>query len=562
MAVASNGEPVIVVGAGLSGLATALGVALNGRRAVVLEASDMVGGAAAYSGGQVWCGANHVEEREGIEDSLELTERYVRDIAQADPSVLDEAAMLRWINVSPKAIKYWEDAGAIRWKIIPNLADYHNEADGALEVGRYLTNEVIDGSELGEWREKLRVSPYFPVGTTYDDMLLKGRRASYVESEEENRIADHAGVPAFGRADGREAAKPTGGNDPLTFGTGVVAAFLARVLKEENVEIRLSTPVTELIQDSSGAVVGVRANGPDGPVELRGPVVLATSTYDWDPELVREMLGLEPEDFGSVAPESLRGDGIRLARSVGGAIAKIPATSVPILPGWKSQVGTGYGYGPEYALPHTMIVDRHGRRYCNDSYWVDIVAKTLAPNDRHLPFFLIWDDQHRQKYGLAATPPGGEYPEGWVTSAPTLRELGEKLGIDGAQLEKTAARFNEFAARGEDPDFGRGTVTYVNRFAGDPNNKPSPVLGEIVQPPFYGLRLKFVGTGIGSSGVHIDGDGRVLNEQGAPIPGLYAVGSCAALTTTGTGYNSGFALGRGITLAYLVAHELCGVPIP
>lgn len=64
-------ETVIVVGAGLSGLATALGVALNGGRAVVLEAADLVGGAAAYSGGQVWSGANHVAARQGIEDSLD-----------------------------------------------------------------------------------------------------------------------------------------------------------------------------------------------------------------------------------------------------------------------------------------------------------------------------------------------------------------------------------------------------------------------------------------------------------------------------------------------------------
>ena len=556
-------DPVIVVGAGLSGLATALGVALHGRRAIVLEAADLVGGAAAYSGGQVWCGANHVAAREGIEDSLELTERYVRDIAHAAPEVLDEQAMLRWIRTAPQAIKHWEDVGAIRWKVIPALADYHNEADGALDVGRYLTNEVVDGSVLGEWRDRLRVSPYFPVGTTYDDMLLKGRRAAFVgDSPEDDAIATHAGVPAFGLADGRAAAERPADRDPLTFGTGVVASFLARVLREERVEIRTSHRVVELTRDDDGAVAGVRAEGPDGPVELRGPVVLATSTYDWDPDLVREMLELEPEDFGSVAPETLRGDGIRLARSVGGAVAKIPATSVPILPGWRSQVGTGYGYGPEYAMPHTMIVDRTGRRYCNDSYWVDIVAKTLAPGDRHLPFFLVWDDQHRQKYGLAATPPGGEYPEGWVTSAPTLRELGEKLGIDGAQLEETAAKFSEHAARGEDPDFGRGTVTYVNRFAGDPQHKPSPVLGEIVQPPFHGLRLKFVGTGIGSSGVRIDGDGRVLDERGATVPNLYAVGSCAALTTTGSGYNSGFALGRGITLAYLVANELGGAPTP
>lgn len=558
---ADANDPVIVVGAGLAGLATALGTAVRGRDVIVFEAADLVGGAAAYSGGQVWIGANPVAARDGIEDSLELTETYVRAIAHDAPEVLDEKAMLRWIRTGPDAIRYWEDLGAIRWRVIPGLADYHNEADGALPVGRYLTGEVIDGGVLGAWRDKLRVSPYFPVGTTYDELMEKGRRATYVDSEESGPgKSDHAGVPAFGIADGREF-DATEGSDPLTFGTGVVASFLRRVLQEDRIEIRRSHRVTELLTDAD-RVAGVRADGPDGPVEVRGPVVLATSTYDWDSDLVREMVDLEPEDFGSVAPESLRGDGITLARGVGADIAKIPATSVPMLPGWRSQVGTGYGYGPEYAMPHTMIVDAAGNRFCNDSYWVDIVAKTLAPGDRHLPFFLVWDDQHRRKYGLAATPPGGEYPDGWVTSAPTLAALGEQLGIDGAQLTRTAERFNHHAARGEDPDFGRGTVTYVNKFAGDPANAPSPVLGPLTEAPFHGLRLKFVGTGIGSSGVHIDGDGRVLDPGGAVIDGLYAVGSCAALTTTGTGYNSGFALGRGVTLAYLVAGELGGDPIP
>lgn len=561
MATMESAEPVIVVGAGLSGLATALGVALHGRRAVVFEAADLVGGAAAFSGGQVWCGANPVAAREGIEDSLELTERYVRAIAHAAPEALDEKAMLRWITMAPKAIQHWEDVGAIRWKVISGLADYHNEADGALPVGRYLTNEVIDGGVLGSWRQRLRVSPYFPVGTTYDDLFIKGRRAAYVDDgPDEETTASHAGVPAFGLADGSERKGRHRKDDPLTFGTGVVASFLARVLQEQRIEIRTSHPVTELLLDGE-RVSGVRAEGPDGPVELRGPVVLATSTYDWDPDLVHEMVGLEPDDFGSVAPESLRGDGIKLARSAGGAVARIPATSVPMLPGWRSQVGTGYGYGPEYAMPHSMIVDSAGRRFCNDSYWVDIVAKTLDPEDTHLPFFLVWDDQHRQKYGLAATPPGGDYPEGWVTSAQTPHGLADALGIDPDQFEKTVARFNEHAARGEDPDFGRGTVTYVNRFAGDPGHQPSPVLGELVEPPFHGLRLKFVGTGIGSSGVHIDGEGHVLATEGAMIEGLYAVGSCAALTTTGSGYNSGFALGRGVTLAYLVAQELGGAPV-
>lgn len=556
--------PVIVVGAGLSGLATALTAALNGRRAVVLEAADMVGGAAAYSGGQVWCGANHVAEREGLtSDSKVLTETYIRDVAaHLAPEVLDEAALLRWIDVAPDAMRYFEDEGAIRWTVIPGLADYHNEADGALPEGRYLTNEVIDGSVLGEWRARLRYSPYFPVGKTYRELLEKGRRATYVDdsgAEQSATKRSHVGLPAFGLSDGTEFAKADHG-DPLTYGTGVVASFLARVTTHELVEIRTEHRVTELLTEN-GKVVGVRAETPAGAAEVHGPVVLATSTYDWDPELVEEILGLGADDWGSVAPETLRGDGIKLARQVGGQIARIPANATPILPGWRSEVGTGFGYGPEYAMPHSMIVDRHGNRYCNDSYWVDICRRTLDPDDTHLPFFLVWDDQHRVKYGLAATPPGGDYPEGWVESADTLEELGARLGIDGAQLTLTAERFSHFAEMGEDPDWGRGSVDYVNKFAGDPQNLPSPVLGPITKGPFHGIRLRFVGTGIGTSGVRIDGDGRVLGEDERPVEGLYAAGSVAALTTTGTAYNSGIALGRGLTLAYLVGHELSGRPI-
>ena len=219
---------------------------------------------------------------------------------------------------------------------------------------------------------------------------------------------------------------------PIGRGQAVVDV-LHRACRQAGVDVALGQRVDRLLVED-GAVVGARA----GEVERRGPVVLATSTYDWDPELVREFLDLGAEDFGSVAPDSIRGDGIRLARAAGAATATIPATHVPMLPGWRS--GTGYAYGPEYGLPHCMIVDAAGRRFCDDSYWVDIVAKVLDPKDRHLPFFLIWDEQHHRKYGFGATPPGAAYPAGLVTSAPTLLNLGSALGIDGSRLEATAAR--------------------------------------------------------------------------------------------------------------------------
>ena len=133
-------------------------------------------------------------------------------------------------------------------------------------------------------------------------------------------------------------------------------------------------------------------------------------------------------------------------------------------------------------MPHAMIVDRAGRRFCNDSYWPDLVPKALNPQDRHMPFFLIWDEQHHRKYGLGSTLPGGPYPAGFILTRVACSNSATAFGIDGSVLEQSAARFSAAAKRGEDPDFGRGTIEFINQFSGDPTNRPSPVLGP-VDPP-------------------------------------------------------------------------------
>ena len=235
-------SPVIIVGAGLSGLAAAIGAALAGRRAIVFEAADLVGGAAAYSGGQVWIGANHVAARDGIEDALEQAETYVRDIAHDDPSLLDEVAMERWLATAPAAIRYWEEVGAIRLDRDPGAHRLPLGGRGALGVGRYLTNAPIDGRDLGDWQDKLRRSPHFPIGVTYDRIVEVGRRQALLELERQQ----------------------DDGSDPLTFGTGVVAWFLRRALQEDAIEIVRLAPVRRAADRRAGTVIGVRAAGPDG----------------------------------------------------------------------------------------------------------------------------------------------------------------------------------------------------------------------------------------------------------------------------------------------------------
>ena len=158
-----------------------------------------------------------------------------------------------WLQTAPVALRYWEEVGAIEWVRIPGFPDYHQDAPGARLDGRYLTGRRFDGSRLGTWRERLQVSPHFPVGTTYDEMFDVGRRGS-------------------------EVAGSQGGMMVPVTGTGIVAAFLARVIEEERCTILLEHRVTELLLENN-AVVGVRAAGPAGEVTLAGEVVLATKAY-------------------------------------------------------------------------------------------------------------------------------------------------------------------------------------------------------------------------------------------------------------------------------------------
>lgn len=546
LALESDPDLVVVVGAGLAGLATALRAARDGRPVVVLEASARIGGAAAYSGGQVWVGANHVAAGLGASDDLALVETYVRAISAEHPEVRDDRAMVEWIQAAPRAARYWESIGAIEWEVIPGLSDYHADAAGATAGGRYLTSRPVAASTLDEHRELLRNSPYFPVGMSYAEMLGRGRRKSLLE-----RPARAADTPAFGAPELQAGETPL--PEMLTFGPGVVASFLRRLMDEEHVVIRLGARIDALVTDAQGGVVGAGA----GESQWLGPVVLATSTFDWNPSLVEEIHGLPAADFGSVAPKELCGDAITLARSVGGTVAKIPASSVPMKPGWEASNETGFAYGAEYAMPHCMIVDQTGRRFCDDSYWVDIIAKVAAPGSPHLPFFMIWDERHHQKYGLGAVDPGGLYSDA-VYSAPTLSALAQLLGVPPDALEATAAAFSDATLTGIDTEFGRGQVPYVRAFVGDPEHRPNPVLGPIDTPPFFGMRLKLVSTGIGSSGVRVDAHARVVDAAGVPIPGLFAAGSCTAALSSGSGYNSGFALSRALTHAYQIGEHLKG----
>jgi 3-oxosteroid 1-dehydrogenase len=144
-------------------------------------------------------------------------------------------------------------------------------------------------------------------------------------------------------------------------------------------------------------------------------------------------------------------------------------------------------------------------------------------------------------------------------AADTLAGLAGKIGVDAKALVQTAHRFSEFARAGIDTDFNRGASIWDRNRGGDPANKPNPTLGSIDQPPFYAMPFKasYLGT---KGGARTNQRAEVLNQDGAPIPGLYAAGNVMANPFGSKGVGAGTTLGPCLTWGYIAALNAMGTP--
>lgn len=95
-----------------------------------------------------------------------------------------------------------------------------------------------------------------------------------------------------------------------------------------------------------------------------------------------------------------------------------------------------------------------------------------------------------------------------IFKADTIEELAQKQGINPDTLIATVDRYNELCAGGVDEDF----------------NKPAENMVPIQTAPFYIFRQDLAfWTSIG--GIDTNRHMEAIDEQGTPIPGLYAVGT-------------------------------------
>jgi 3-oxosteroid 1-dehydrogenase len=346
--------------------------------------------------------------------------------------------------------------------------------------------------------------------------------------------------------------------------------FVKAAVIDRKIPAFAETPVRELVTEG-GRVVGVRAERKDGSSLFVGAsrgVVLAVGGYDHNQDMACMFENMH--DWHGVFPAYLDGDHMVMGPEIGAAIASVPPTNLALfwgyqIPGEEAEGRPLYRSSWECGCPHAIWVNARGERFCDESFYKD-----YQPRARHwdgkrqeqpnLQPWLIFDGNYRERYPLGSFMPGQPLPEGLVVQADTPRELAAKLGIDPDGLVRTLERFNRYAEKGEDPDFGKGSLPWAVRLVGD-MSYPNPNVGPLDKPPYHGVKLVPVSVGINSHGLHWNTNAQVLHVRGEPIPGLYAVGNSAALLDLGGGYQSGTSNCRAITWGYVAGRHAAGRPV-
>lgn len=505
----------VLIGAGPGSLTAALRLADLGLEPLILERSDRVGGATAYSGGVVWAPCNHRMRAKGIADSEADALAYLDSVSKDRGN--RELAAAYVAGIAP-LLEWLEEKTPLRWMSYRGLPDYFAENPGGRLEGRCL----------------------LPQPRLADEALSAAaeRRPGLARVRESVHFPHEREVWAAGRA--------------------LVGCLWSSVL-ERGIDYRLDSRATRLIVEE-GEVAGVEVETVAGGERFgaRRGVLLNTGGFEWNESLTRACLpaaGLAPQ-----TPPVGEGDGHLMAAELGAAFALMDQTLAisAIRPPGDSNDGLPLYrlFFQPLALPHSLLVNRRGRRFADETFFPDIARawtahEVIGAGNPNLPAYFVFDERYRREHGF----PAGLEPGECLTEHPDLAALARDRGIDEAGLLAQVERLNADAARGEDTEFGRGSSAYRRAFAPARDDGSNPTVGAVAEPPFYCVEI-FASTSGHRGGVVVDADGGVLDVRGRRLRGLYACGSTVAGLISGGTYLSGLSLGQSLFFGHAAAQAM------
>lgn len=317
-----------------------------------------------------------------------------------------------------------------------------------------------------------------------------------------------------------------------------VQVFLQDAVAQHSdiVDYRTSTPLVDLVQDESGAIVGIVA-GEKTPTYIRAKrgVILCLGGFEHSPEMMQNYLG---QGAAVPAAGSLNtGDGHRICARIGADfwhmnncagfwmagrdLENTTYTNPPIFKpapkGFGITVGVngrrfymdwdGYNVREKYPYMSDMSVhvgSRHGHMQFGGE-WPHLPMPSKA-------WFLFDAEGLAQGAIPPSTTKGEPDKEGYALAANTIEELAALMEVPVDELVTTVDQWNECCANGKDVYFHR----------------PESTLVPVQTPPFYAQLCapSFLNT---DGGPVRAANGAILDYDGNAIPGLYSAGEFGSI---------------------------------
>lgn len=534
---------VVVVGSGAGGIVSAITASRNGLNTLIIEKGAKWGGSSALSGGGLWIPNNHVSKKAGLQDSEEEALMYMQEVIEDVGPASTYERKVAYVKNGHKMVKFLEDLG-MKWVAAPLYPDYYPEKPGG-KIGRSIEGEIFDSRVLGEYEQTLRTGEIKPPIPLYSGKVASLPKA-FTNAKDFNTVV---GMFLNGFKYKMKGAHAT------SIGAGLVSQLL-KIALDHQVPLWLSTPLKDLIIEED-KVVGIEVEKDGQPHFIKcKAVILAGGGFERNPELRKKYHNIST-DWTS-ASESNTGDMLLIAQ-------QHQIDTALLDDAWWGPTaidanGTRKFLVYERSMPHSIIVDRTGVRYFNESEsYVDAghaIFEQQEKNGKAIHSWLILESRNRNKYlfgdMLPHRTPKKEIESGFLIKADTIEELAQQCQIDYDGLKVTIDKFNQFATNGKDQDFGRGNSAYDNYY-GDPTYK-NPNLGAIEKPPFYACKI-YPGDLGTKGGIVANEHGQAL-RNGQPIIGLYATGNCSASVMGHVYPGPGSTIGPTTVFGYISANHI------
>jgi succinate dehydrogenase/fumarate reductase flavoprotein subunit len=294
-----------------------------------------------------------------------------------------------------------------------------------------------------------------------------------------------------------------------------------RLVRERGEVLVGATVDRLLLEDGTVAGAMVRtASGDEREIRARS-TLLATGGFGGDPELRAQHIHPLARDLPLRANPHSTGDGLRLGRSAGGAFGPPNAGFYGHLIPSRVSYEDPYEFTDLtfYHSEHAVLLNRHGRRFCDETIGDHITTLEVLeqPEARAL---MVSDQRVHDEWMLRPYVEGVEpldkfqlaYRRGARAAIAEeiyeLEYLPEEWGYPGPAARDALIEFNRQCETGE--------LSPGRRLDAAP----------LVDPPYYVIEVIPAIT-FTFSGLRIDEHARVLDEEGAPVPGLLAAGADA-----------------------------------